>query len=208
MASDFGSGLGGLIGGAMAHDTLGEGMMTVRGLGDQAGAVMAPFVGFGQSFMQPASEMGSKLSSTAGKVPQFQDFMKDFKMSEGGKYALGQTLEAADTSAAARGGLLSGANLRARETAANGIVSQDVAQQYGLSLQGNAQQFGQLSSAFGSLLSGVNLGSGAAGTAVGALNSQMQTQAQLAQAQAKADQSKGSGIGSMFSGIGSMAAKF
>lgn len=204
----FGEGLGQLIGGAMASDTLGEGMMTVRGLGDQAGAVMAPFVGFGQSFMDPASTMAGKLSSTAGKVPQFQDFMKDFKLSEGGKYTLGQTLEAADTSAAARGGLLSGANLRARETAANGIVSQDIAQQYGLSLQGNAQQFGQLSSAFGSLLSGVNLGSGAAGTAVGALNSQMQTQAQLAAAQAKADQSKGSGIGSMFSGIGSMAAKF
>ena len=207
MAS-FGEGLGSFIGGAMAHDTLGEGMMTVRGLGDQAGAVMAPFVGFGQSFMDPASAAGTKLSSTAGNVPQFQDFMKDFKMSEGGKYAMGQALEAADTSAAARGGLLSGANLRAREGIANGIVSQDIAQQYGLSLQGNAQQFGQLSSAFGSLLSGVNLGSGAAGTAVGALNSQMQTQAQLAAAQAKADSQKGSGIGSMLSGVGSMAAKF
>lgn len=204
----FGEGLGQFIGGAMASDTLQDASMGVRGLGDQAGAVMAPFIGFGQSFMNPASELGTKLSSTAGKVPQFQDFMKDFKLSEGGKYSMGQALEAADTSAAARGGLLSGTNLRAREDIASGIVSKDIAQQYGLSLQGNAQQFGQLSSAFGSMLSGVNLGTGAAGTAVGALNSQMQTQAQLAAAQAKADQSKGSGIGSMFSGIGSMASKF
>lgn len=207
MAS-FGDGLGQLIGGIGASNAISAGSNTVRGLGGQAYQVTSPFIGFGQSLLPTAGSAIGNVMGAAGDTPQFSDFMQDFSLSPGAQYEMGQALEGADTSAAARGSLLSGANLRAREEIAAGITSKDMASQYGMTLAGDQQAFGQLLGAAGTALGGVGVGSSAANTYVGALTSQMSSQAQLAAAQAKASSGKGGGIGSMLSGIGGIAAKF
>lgn len=204
----FGDALGAIIGSGMAKDTLQDASANVAGVAGGATAPLQPYIGFGSSLLQPASDAIANLGAQSHRVPQFQDFMKDFKLSEGGQYALGQSLEAADTSAAARGGLLSGANLRARSGIANNIVSQDIAQQYGMTLQGNQQQFGQMQSVLQNMFQGIGVGQTATGQQTGLATAQMQQQSALAQAEAKADASKGSGFGSMFQGIAGMASKF
>ena len=206
--SDFGSGLGGIIGGALASNDLSDASMTIRGMGGDFNSTTEPYNTFGQSFLQPATNAVSNLSSTANNVPQFGDFMKDFSLSPGAQYTLGQATDAQNNSAAAKGGLLSGTNERALTGIANGIVNNDIAQQYGLTLQGNQQQFGQLQSVLGDMFQGIGVGQTATGQQAGVLNSQIGAQSQIAQAQAKNDQGKGSGFGSLFSGIGSAATKF
>lgn len=206
--ADFGAGLGSVIGGMMGHDAIQGGMDTVSGLGGQGAAATSPFIGFGQGLLGTAGSAIDKVQQTAGNTPQFDDFMKNFQMSDGAKYQMGQSLEAADMSASASGGLLSGANLRNRETIAQQISSTDMQNQYGMTLQGDQQAFGQNVAAAGTALGGVGVGTGAAATAQSGINSQMTQQANLAAAQAKNDQGKGSGIGSMISGIGGIAAKF
>lgn len=208
MAS-FGDGLGGLIGGALASNDLSNASSMVNGMGQNFNNATTPFVDFGTSMLPNATQGISNLETLASSgVPQFGSFMKDFNLSPGAQYTFGQSLDAADNSAAARGGLLSGNNLRSRESIANGIVSNDIAQQYGLTLQGNQQQFGQLQSVLGDMFQGINTGLTATGQQAQIAGANIGAQSQIAQAQAKADQGKGSGIGSMFSGIGSAAAKF
>jgi hypothetical protein len=207
MAS-FGDGLGGLIGSSLASSDLSDASMTIRGMGGDFNSTTEPYNQFGQSFLPQAQNTIDKASSVAASTPSFGDFMSGFSLSPGAQYTLGQAQEAQNNSAASTGQLLSGANERALTGITNGIVSNDIAQQYGLTLAGNNQQFGQLQSLIGDMFQGIGVGTTATGQQAGVLGAQMGAQSQIAQAQAKADQGKGSGIGGLFSGIGSLATWF
>lgn len=201
MADGFGGALGDIIGGGMGSDAIQAGMDAVAGLGGAGQKMVQPFIDFGTGLLPEAGTAIDKVNASAGNVPQFQDFMKDFTLSNGAQYQMDKTLGAADTSAAARGQLLSGANLRNQMELANGIVSGDVAQQYGLTLGGNQQAFNQLQGAAGTTLQGVGVGTTGAGIGMQGIVAQMQAQAALAAAQAKSDSQKGGGIGSLVGGF-------
>lgn len=206
--SDFGSGLGGIIGGALASNDLNNASNAVNGMAGNFNASTEPYNQFGQSFLPAVPATMNEAAAVAQSTPSFGDFMKGFSMSPGAQYTLGQATEAQNNSAAAQGGLLSGTNERALTSIANGITSNDIAQQYGLTLAGNNQQFGQLQSLIGNMFQGIGVGQTATGQQAGVTNAQIGAQSNIAQAQAKADQSTGSGFGSLFSGIGSVASKF
>ena len=201
MADGFGGALCDIIGGGMGSDAIQAGMEQVGLIGSAGQKMVQPFIDFGTGLMPDAGAAIDKVNAAAGNVPQFEDFMKDFSLSSGAQYTMDKTLGAADTSAAARGGLLSGANLRNRMELANGIVGQDIAQQYGLTLGGNQQAFGQLTGAAGTTLGGVGVGTTGAGIGMQGIVAQMNAMAQLAAAQAKSDSQKGGGIGSMIGGF-------
>src|SRR5262249_49062662 len=111
-------------------------------------------------------------------------------------------------SAAAKGGLLSGTNLRTLGAIDTGITSTFANQAYDQYLKGNTQQFGQLEQALGNMFQAIGVGTTATGQQAGVAQSQMAGQAAIAQAQAKNDQGKGSGFGSMFGGLASLATGF
>lgn len=206
--ADFGAGLGQVIGASMGADDLSQGLTSVnRTAGNFEGAV-APYNQFGQSFLNPASSTIGEVKSKAGETQSYEDFAKSYMASPGVKYQLQQGEEAQNESAASKGQLLSGTNLRALDTIGQGIAGTGMNTAYNEYLQGNNQQFGQLESALGNMFSAIGVGTTATGQQAGVDSAQMAQQSALAQAQAKNDQSKGSGIGSMFSGLGSLAMSF
>lgn len=73
---------------------------------------------------------------------------KGFTASPGYQYQLNQALAAADNSAAARGGLLSGANIRARQSIGTDLASQDYWKYIQNQQQGMAQEFANRTQAF------------------------------------------------------------
>ena len=204
----FGSGLGAVIGGAEAASDLSAGLKAVNNTADRFGETVAPYNQFGQSFFQPATDAAGKVSSAAGNVQSYDDFMKNYQASPGAQYDIQQGQEAQNNSAAARGQLLSGTNQRAQSDITQSIANKYANQAYGSYLQGNQQQFGQLTSALGSMFQGIGVGQTATGQQAGVDTSQMNNTSTIAQAQAKNDQSKGSGFGSMFDGLGSAMAMF
>lgn len=208
MASDFGSGLGSIIGGALASDTLSGARNDIAGQGANFLNLVSPNIQFGQSFLPQAQSAIAGAGNFAAGTKSYDDFMKSYETSPAAQYQIQQGTEATNNSAAARGGLLSGSNLRALSTMQQGIASQNANQAWQNYLSGNQNQFGQLQSIIGNMFSGINAGSTATGQYGGVLGSQMSSQAALAQAQAKADQGKGSGFGSLFSGVGSMFGAF
>lgn len=199
--SGFGAGLGSVIGSGMASGALDSGQSAINTNAGNVEGQTQPYNQFGQSFMPGASSIGSQITNTAGTTQGYNQFMQGYTNTPAAQYQLQQADAVQNNSAAATGGLLSGSNERALGTINNGIVSQNANTAYNEYLQGNNQQFGQLTSALGSLLGGVGVGTNAVGQDVSATNSQNAATAQVAQAQAKNDQSKGSGIGSMFSGL-------
>jgi len=211
----FGEGLGGVIGGAMASEDLAQASNTEDNLANSGAAFQAPYQGFGSSFLAPTgSILGNDASVGAGRfgpggdnVQSYQDFMANYQTSPAAQYTIEQGNQAINNSAAARGGLLSGANLRALNTNTQNIASTFANQAYGEYLQGNQQQFGQLESVLGNLFQGIGVGQTANAQQSGLIQSNMQAQANIAAAQAKADQGKGSGLGSMFGGLAGLAAK-
>lgn len=206
--SGFGAGLGSVIGSSLAAGQLNAGQSAVNTNTSAFEGETQPYNSFGQSFMPAASSIGSNIASTAGTTQSYDDFMKNYTNTPAVQYQLQQGNQTINSSAAAGGNLLSGANLRNLQTQDQGIVSTGANTAYNEYLQGNNQQFGQLTSALSGLLGGVGVGSTATGQDAGVVNGQNQATSQIAQAQAKNDQSKGSGIGSMFSGLGSFAAAF
>lgn len=218
MASDFGSGLGGIVGGALASNDLSDASMTIRGRTDDVMGATQPYSEFGSSFLNPAesSLVGSGSSGTVGQnrllgngndVQSYQDFMKTYQTSDAAKYTMGQATNAIDNSSAAAGKLLSGANLRSINQTTQDIASTYANQAYSQYLAGNNQQFGQLQSVLGNLFQGIGVGQTATGQNVSAVSSENSAQASLAASQAKADAGIGSGIGSMFSGLAGLAKK-
>lgn len=204
----FGAGLGEFIGAELGAYDLNAGINTVRDTANGFNAETRPYNTFGQSFLEPASGGIAGINDVAGTSKSYDDFMKDYTNTPAVKYQLDQMNRAQENSAAAKGGLLSGTNLRALSTIDNGIVSQGANTAYNEYLAGNSQQFGQLEAALGNMFNAIGVGTTATGQQAGVAQSQMAQQAALAQAQAKNDQSKGSGLGSMFGGLGAVAAMF
>ena len=199
----FGEGLGAVIGSSMAADSLGSGMDAVNGTADRFGSTVAPYNSFGQSFLPEATKGIGGVSEKAGETQSYEDFAKGYTASPGVQYQLQQGKEAQNESAASKGQLLSGTNLRALDTIGQGIAGTGMNTAYNEYLQGNNQQFGQLESALGNMFQAIGVGTTATGQQAGVNSAQMAQQSSLAQAEAKNDQAKGAGIGSMFSGLAS-----
>jgi len=204
----FGAGLGAVIGGMMADDSLQEGKQTLDATAGQFGSTVAPYNSFGQSFLPAAANTIGEVKAKAGEVQGYDQFMDRYEMSPGAAYQLDQGLQAQDASASARGQLLSGTNLRAREGIAQGIASTDARAAYDSYLKGNQQQFGQLETALGNMFGAIGVGTTATGQQAGVTSSQMNNQAALAKAEAENDKGKGGGLGAMFGGLGSLATMF
>lgn len=207
MAADFGGGLGGIIGGAMADRDLSKGMSAVNGISSGFQQTTEPFNSFGASFLNPASGGIGTVANTAG-TKSYDDFMKDYQTSPGAAYSMGVATDAQNNSAAASGKLLSGSNERALSTINQGIAGTYANQAYGSYLSGNQQNFGQLETALGNMFQAIGVGTTATGQQAGVDTAQVGATSQIAQAQAKNDQSKGSGFGSLFGGLGAMATAF
>jgi len=204
----FGGGLGAVIGAQIGANDLSKGQDAVN---NETGAFMTastPYNTFGQSFLPTATGAINNIQSKAGNVQDYNTFMSGYQNTPAAQYQLQQADQAQNNSAAARGGLLSGANERALGTINQGIVAQGANTAYNEYLQGNQQGFGQLESALGNMFSAIGVGQTATGQQAGVDTAQIGATSNIAQAQAKNAQSKGSGLGSMFNGLGSMAFAF
>jgi hypothetical protein len=206
----FGSGFGTLIGTGLGAQDLASGMNDVNNVANAFTQTTTPYNQFGTSFLNPASGAINNINNVAGADPNlnYNNFMQNYQTSPAAQYTMQQADAAQNNSAAANGGLLSGANERALGTINSGISSTYANQAYTNYLQGNQQGFGQLESALGNMFQAIGVGTTATGQQEGVDTAQMQQQSALAQAQAKNDQAKGSGIGQMFGGLGTMALAF
>lgn len=208
--SSFGSGFGSVIGSSLAAGDLTAGQNAVNGISSDFQSTVQPNVSFGQSFLPAATGAINNIAATAGQDPNlnYNTFMSNYQNSPGEQYTVGQANQVQNSSAAANGQLLSGANERALGTIDSGIANTYANQAYTNYLAGNNQQFGQLESSLGNMFNAIGVGTTATGQIAGVDTSQMNATSQIAQAQAKNAQAKGSGLGSMFSGLGTFATSF
>jgi hypothetical protein len=206
--SGFGSGLGAIIGSSLGAEDLNRGLNNINNTAGGFRGAVEPYNEFGQSFLNPTAGAIGNINAVAGSDPNlnFNTFMKNYQTSPGAAYDIDVANKAQNSSAAASGSLLSGANERALATTDTGIANKYANEAYSNYLAGNNQQFGQLESALGNMFKAIGVGTTATGQEAGVDTGQMNAQASIAQAQAKNDQSKGGGIGSLFGGIGSMFA--
>ncbi len=204
----FGGGLEAVIGGEIGANDLSKGQAAVDHTTDTFTAATQPYNTFGQSFLQPATGAINNIQGRAGNVQSYDQYMAGYTNTPAAQYQIQQADQAQNNSAAAREGLLSGANERALGTIDQGIVAQGANTAYNEYLQGNQQGFGQLESALGNMFSAIGVGQTATGQQAGVDAAQIGATSNIAQAQAKNAQSKGSGLGSMFNGLGSAALMF
>jgi hypothetical protein len=200
----IGSGLGQIIGAQIGSEDITQGENTVTANTNAVQGMQQPFINFGQSFLPTASNAIGGASAFANNTQGYNQFMSSYTNTPAAQYQLQQADEAQNNSAAARGGLLSGANERALGTINNGIVAQNANNAYNEYLSGNQQQFGQLESALGNMFQAIGVGQTSLGQDVSTTNAENADVTALAQAQAKQGNAKGSGLGSIFSGLGSM----
>jgi hypothetical protein len=199
--SGFGAGLGQVIGSGMASGAIKAGQGAVNSNVAGVEGQTAPFVGFGQSEIPNATNAISNIAGTAGTAQTYDQYMQNYTNTPAAQYQLQQANAVQNSSAAARGGLLSGSNERALGTIDQGIVQQGANTAYDEYLKGNQQNFGQLESSLGNMFNAIGVGTTATGQDVSAINGQNSATAQLTGDQAKADQAKGAGIGSIFGSL-------
>jgi hypothetical protein len=204
----FGGGLGQLIGSEIGSQDLQQGQSSVNAVGQNFMNNTQAYNNFGQSFLGPANQAITGAEAFANNTQSYNQFMSGYTNTPAAQYQLQQANQAQNNSAAAQGGLLSGANERALGGIDTGIVAQNANNAYNEYLSGNQQQFGQLEGALGNMFSAIGVGQTATGQQGQLAAEQMNATSQLSQAQAKMGQSKGSGLGSMFSGLGSLAMAF
>lgn len=216
LGEGIGSLIGNLIGQANVNEAIQGGVSAVN-QDIWAGALqVAPYNAVGSQYLGPTAEnllgtgvgsqnIGQGRINAAANPVDFQDFAKNYNTSEGAKYLMQTASEAQNSSAAAKGGLLSGANLRSQTGIAEGIANQDLMEQYKAFSAGQQQDFQQRETSYqnmyGQEAMGLQAGTAAAGTfaqGARALGSLSQTQAQAA---AQQGGSFGSALGSIFSGI-------
>jgi hypothetical protein len=197
----FGGGLGAVIGAQIGADDLNKGQNAVDHTTDAFTAGTQPYNTFGQSFLPTATNAIGNIQGKAGNVQSYDQFMSGYSNTPAAQYQIQQADQAQNNSAAATGGLLSGANERALGTINQGITAQGANTAYNEYLQGNQQGFGQLESALGNMFSAIGVGQTATGQQAGVDTAQIGATSSIAQAQAKNAESKGSGLGSMFSGL-------
>lgn len=204
----FGGGLGAVIGGEIGANDLSNGQNAVNYTTDSFTGAVQPYNTFGQSFLPTATSAINNIQGKAGNVESYNDFLSKYTNTPAAQYQIQQADEAQNNSAAATGGLLSGANERALGTINQGIVAQGANTAYNEYLQGNQQGFGQLETALGNMFNAIGVGQTATGQQAGVDAAQIGATSSIAQAQAKNAQSKGSGLGSMFNGLGSVLTMF
>jgi hypothetical protein len=212
----IGTALGGLFGGLSSLSATQAGVGAVTGLTGTGAGLLDPYNGMGQSVIQPISQtltgntvgsnnIGLGRVNASGNPVDFEDFAKNYNTSEGAQYLMDTARAAQDDTAAARGGLLSGANLRAQTGIAEGIANQDLLSHYQAMESGQQQDFQQRQTSYQNLYGqealGENAALGEAGTfaqgarAVGSLYGGLSNNVN------QAGQNFGSGLGSLFSGI-------
>lgn len=197
----FGSGIGGLVGGMLAHSDTQDTFNNVNGIASTFTGVSQPYNSFGQSFLTPTTNAINTATTAAGNTMGYEDFMKNYTTTPGVEYQREQARDVQNNTAAARGGVLSGANNRALATIDNGIIATGANAAYDEYLKGSNTQFGQLEAALGNMFSAIGVGTTATGQQAGVANTQMSANASLAATQAKNDAAKGSGIGDIFGGL-------
>jgi hypothetical protein len=197
----FGGGLGAVIGAQIGANDLDKGQNAVDHTTDAFTAGTQPYNTFGQSFLPTTTSAISNIQGKAGNVQDYNTFMSGYTNTPAAQYQIQQADQAQNNSAAATGGLLSGANERALGTINQGITAQGANTAYNEYLQGNQQGFGQLESALGNMFSAIGVGQTATGQQAGVDTAQIGATSSIAQAQAKNAESKGSGLGSMFNGL-------
>ena len=201
--SMFGSGLGSVLGSEYAMRDLNSGQSNINTIGANFTGMTQPYNQFGQSFLNPATNAINRIGGIAGADPNlnYNTFMSNYQTSPGAKYEMGVADAAQNSSAAASGGLLSGANERALAGINTGIASTYANNAYTNYLSGNQQMFGQLQGALSNMFQGIGVGTTATGQQASVDASQMYADTNMAKAQAENDQKFGSGLGSLFSGF-------
>jgi hypothetical protein len=204
----FGSGLGGVIGSGLAMSDLNSAQSNVNNIAGNFTGATQPYNQFGQSFLNPATNAINRIGNVAGADPNlnYNTFMSNYQTSPAAKYEMGVADAAQNSSAAANGGLLSGANERALSGINTGIASTYANNAYTNYLAGNQQQFGQLQGALANMFGAIGVGTTATGQQAGVDVAQMNNDSAIAKLQTQNDQNFGNGIGSLFSGI--MGVKF
>lgn len=200
-AGGFGSGLGAVIGANMAANDLDNTQARNDNVAMNYNKGTEPYDQFGQSFLDPTKTAITGVQSAASSTQGYDQFMSGYTNTPAAQYQLQQADEVQNNSAASKGGLLSGANLRSLSTINNGIVAGNANTAYNEYLAGNNQQFGQLESALGNMFQSIGVGTTATGQQGSLAAAQLSSNSYLGAQEAKNDQSKGSGFGSMFSGL-------
>lgn len=216
IGANIGPALGGLFGGLSGLASTQAGIGAVRQLIDTGAAQIAPYNFTGANYLGPvganllgnttgSANIGNQRINQAGNQLDFENFAKNYNASEGAQYLQRTAQAAQNDTAAARGGLLSGANIRAQTGIAEGIANQDLMQQYEAMLKGNQQDFTQREASYQNLYGqeamGLQAGIAEAGTyaqGARAVGSLFQSQAANAQA---AGTSFGTALGNIFTGL-------
>lgn len=216
LTSGIGSALGGLFGGLSSLASTQAGVNAVGSMTDTGAAQIAPYNFTGANYLGPIANTltGDNTSSQnigMGRIGEaspidFENFAKNYNMSEGAQYLQKTATEAQNSSAAARGGLLSGANIRAQTGIAEGIANTDLLDQYKAQLQGQQQDFQQRETSYQNLYGqeamGLQAGIAEAGTYAQGARAIGSLYQGLAGQTATAGNNFGSALGSIFSGIG------
>jgi hypothetical protein len=213
IVAGLGSALGGLFGGLTSLASTQAGVSAVGDLTNTGAAQVAPYNFTGANYLAPVAsqltgggsgEIGMNRIDAANPI-DFQDFAKNYNASEGAQYLQKTAAAAQENTAAAKGGLLSGANLRAQTEVAEGIANKDLLSQYDATLKGQQQDFQQRETSFQNLYGqeamGLQAGIAEAGTfaqGARAIGSLYGTQAQTT---GSAASSFGSALGTVFTGI-------
>jgi Ca2+/Na+ antiporter len=219
LAEGIGGLIGNLFGSSNANAAIQAGMSDVSGLTQAGVQQLAPYNEVGASYLGPVA--GDLLDSSTGSsnigqgrinAPtnpvDFENFASNFNESEGAKYLQQTATEAQNSTAAAKGGLLSGANLRSLTGITEGIANQDLLEQYKAFTSGQQQDFQQRETSYQNLYGQEAMGLQAATAEAGtfaqgarAMGSLAGTQATIAQQQSNAF---GSSLGNIFKGIASL----
>jgi len=213
-------GIGGLIGNLFGASNVGDAVQGgVSNVNQDTWAgvqQVTPYNAVGASYLGPVAEnllgtgagsqnIGNARINASANPVDFEDFAKNYNTSEGAQYLMDTARTVQDSTAASRGGLLSGSNIRAQTTQQMGIANQDLMDHYKATLQGQQQDFQQRETSYQNLYGqeamGLQAGVAAAGTfaqGARALGSLASTQATAAAGQSNAF---GSALGNIFKGI-------
>jgi hypothetical protein len=215
----IGPALGGLFGGLSSLASTQAGISAVGQMTDVGAAQVAPYNFTGANYLGPvaqnlvgggagAQNIGNARINDPTNPVDFENFAQNYNTSQGAQYLMRTAAAAQNDTAAARGGLLSGANLRAQTTMTEDIANQDMLGQYKSMLSGQQQDFQQRETSYqnmyGQEAMGLQAGIAEAGTyaqGARAIGSLYATQAQQTGAAAS---SFGSALGGVFKAIGGL----
>jgi hypothetical protein len=237
LAGGVGSLIGNLFGSSNVNDAIQGGVNSVNQM-TQLGAIqLAPYNEVGASYLGPVAQnllgdstASSNIGNTRINSPNaynpntfsnpdpvnFENFASTYNQSEGAKYLMNSAQQAQDSSASAKGGMLTGANLRAQTGIAEGISNQDLMDHYKAMAagqkqgfdeyqQGQQQDFAQRETSYQNLYGQEAMGLQAATAEAGTLAQGARALGSLASTQATAAQAQsagfGSALGSIFTGI-------